>query len=100
MNTQQDLQRPTLSLNGNRRVQIQKDLSGKPLDRNNGHEIILRSMIAKRQRITLTFVGGGECVTGRLSQFDKYTITIWPEDNDNKPETFYKHDIRSFTPAE
>ena len=102
-----NISRETLSLTA-RRIQaeaVQSPVSRpeaplrKELDRDNGHEIILRTMISKRQRILLTFKDN-TCVKGRISQFDRWTITVWLDEEHSKPETFFKHDIRSFTTAE
>lgn len=68
----------------------------KQLDPRNGHEAILRTMIKKRQVAILT-LNDGTTVAGRISQFDNFTITIYPEENDGMPETFFKHAISSFT---
>lgn len=89
-----------LSLNRPRRQEL-AGTSGesqrrRPLDPRNGHEAILKTMIKNRQDIAITF-RNGEQVYGRISQFDNFTITIYPDDNDGMPETFFKHDIRSFT---
>jgi len=99
--------RETLSLTARRVQAVTADSSDtrleaparKELDRDNGHEIILRTMISKRQRILLTFKDN-TCVKGRISQFDRWTITVWLDEEHSKPETFFKHDIRSFTTAE
>lgn len=69
-------------------------LSAKPLDPRNGHETILRTLIKKRQNVTLRLLDGSE-IDGRISQFDKFTITIWPTDGKG-PETFFKHSLASF----
>lgn len=72
--------------------------TSKPLDPRNGHEAILRTLIKKKADIAITFRDGTQ-VYGRISQFDNFTITIYPDDNDGMPETFFKHDMRSFTQA-
>lgn len=69
-------------------------ISGKALDTRNGHETILRTLIKKRQNVTLRLLDGTE-IDGRISQFDKFTITIWPTDGKG-PETFFKHSLVSF----
>lgn len=99
-NTLHEPPRNVLSLNRPRRQEL-AGASGdsqqrRPLDPRNGHEAILKTMIKNRQDIAITF-RNGEQVYGRISQFDNFTITIYPDDNDGMPETFFKHDIRSFT---
>ncbi len=70
----------------------------KQFDPKNGHEAILRTIIKKRADVVLT-LNDGSAVYGRISQFDNFTITVYPDDNDGMPETFFKHSIRSFTQA-
>lgn len=47
----------------------------KPQDFHNGHEVILRKFISTREPLTLKLVDGDR-VTGRVTQFDHFTITI------------------------
>ena len=75
-----------------------RSTGSKPIDPRNGHEAILRTLIKKKAEIAITFRDGTQ-VYGRISQFDNFTITIYPDDNDGMPETFFKHDMRSFTQA-
>lgn len=99
-NSYQETPRNVLSLNRARRRELQDgnvdSPQRRPLDPRNGHEAILKTMIKNRQEVAITF-RNGEQVFGRISQFDNFTITIYPDDNDGMPETFFKHDIRSFT---
>lgn len=101
MNTAQD-QINVLSLRPRNNLQVLPVASNesirKPLDPRNGHEAILRTMIKKKAEMVLV-LNDGTSVFGRISQFDNFTITIYPEDNGGMPETFFKHAIRSFTQA-
>lgn len=69
--------------------------NAKPLDPKNGHEAILRVLIKKRQLVLLKLMDGSE-IRGHISQFDNYTITVYPEGG-NGPTTIFKHSLSSFT---
>lgn len=85
-----------LQLNRERRNQGNQQQPRREMDPRNGHEAILRTMIKKKARAVLVF-NDGTSIVGRISQFDHFTITIYPDDNAGLPETFFKHGIRSFT---
>lgn len=94
----QDADRKVLHLNQHRkggRV-VQDTPPRREMDPRNGHEAILRTMIKKKATAILVLTDG-TTIAGRVSQFDHFTITIYPEDNAGRPETFFKHGIRSFT---
>ncbi|MNN77320.1 RNA-binding protein Hfq [compost metagenome] len=70
----------------------------KPRDEQNGHKIILKAIINKKQRLVIELLNG-RVVKGLVSQFDNYTVTILEEFNiggDTRPRTFFKHAILSF----
>lgn len=69
----------------------------KPLDTRNGHETILKGFIVRRETIALNLMNG-KIHTGRVTQFDNYTITIQLETG--RLKTFYKHCIESFNTAQ
>lgn len=73
-------------------------LPQKPFDRENGHEVILKTIKSKRQRIEIV-LKSGDVRVGELTQFDNSTITIRPDGEDH-PITLFKHAIESFTTAE
>lgn len=47
----------------------------KPQDFKNGHEVVLRKFISTREPLTLELTNG-DYVTGRVTQFDHFTITL------------------------
>lgn len=75
----------------------------KPMDHENGHEIILRTLIRHRTLTRFTLLSG-EQITGVVSQFDKTTITVRPTGAPNnaagKPVTIFKHAIETFSGLE
>lgn len=71
----------------------------KPMDHENGHEIILRTLIRHRTPTRFTLLSG-EQVTGTVTQFDKTTITVRPTGSSGKPMTIFKHAIEAFTGLE
>lgn len=60
------------------------------------HETILKTYISRRCDVCLHLNDGSQYI-GRISQFDKWSVTIVDSDGSN-PETFFKHAIRSFKP--
>lgn len=91
--------RNVLHLNRDRQTNVRYDTNSQPrreIDPRNGHEAILRTMIKKKAKAVL-YLTDGTSIAGRISQFDHFTITIYSEDNNDMPETFFKHVIRSFT---
>lgn len=75
--------------------------SGKKMDKSNGHEIILKSYIINRSPIRLN-LDDGKFQNGRITQFDKFTITIMkhsPQGLEVGLETYFKHSIKSFSPV-
>lgn len=71
----------------------------KPLDTRNGHETILKGFIIRRESIALNLMNG-KTYTGRVTQFDNYTITIQLERHEGQYKTFFKHCIESFNTAQ
>lgn len=83
--------------------------SKKPRDEHNGHKIILKTMINKKQVLVIELLAGFT-VKGIISQFDNYTITIMEEVGAKvadgeitisvpprlRPRTYFKHAIQSF----
>lgn len=61
-----------------------------------GHEVILASSAKKRTTIEFVMMDN-EVITGKISQYDRYTITIW-ETGKTAPTTFFKHAIKLFRP--
>lgn len=74
--------------------------TGKKMDNVNGHEIILKSYISNKSPIRLTF-NNGDHQDGRVTQFDKFTITLMKRIGDLEAglETYFKHSIKSFSPV-
>lgn len=62
-----------------------------------GHDVILMGLI-KRGTIVELRLTSGDVEYGRVSQMDKWTITLRDEKTD-RPRTFYKHAIESFGEA-
>lgn len=69
-------------------------VSKKPLDKRNGHDTILKSMINKCQNIEIEFISGRPNAYGVITQFDNYTITV--RDDAGKHKTYFKHGIFCF----
>lgn len=61
------------------------------------HETILKGYINRKEMVELTTIDK-EQHSGRVSQFDKWTITI-TDDAGMNPQTFFKHSLKSFKPA-
>lgn len=61
------------------------------------HETILKGYINRKEMVELT-TQDNEQHSGRVSQFDKWTITI-TDDAGMNPQTFFKHSLKSFKPA-
>lgn len=96
-----------------------KPRARKPRDNQNGHTIILKTAINKKQELHFELMNGS-VIRGQVSQFDNYTITILeripqvsfdgqsislklcvpPEPGSYRPRTIFKHAIASFYPAE
>lgn len=63
-----------------------------------GHEVILASAHKNGREMNFK-LNDGDTLTGHVSQFDKWTVTIRLSEN-NHPVTLYKHAIQYFTPTE
>lgn len=61
-----------------------------------GHDAILKNTQDAGGTITITTIGDGSSVTGKLIARDKYTITVEIELGVRR--TYYKHAIESFEP--
>lgn len=61
------------------------------------HETILKGYINRKDKVEL-IDNDGISWAGRVSQFDKWTITI-TDDAGMNPQTFFKHSLKSFKPA-
>jgi RNA chaperone Hfq len=61
-----------------------------------GHEVILASLIKKREEVAVMLMSGVE-FKGSISQFDKYTITF-RVGSEGRLRTCYKHAIEYFEP--
>lgn len=59
-----------------------------------GHEVPLASAIKHRTLMRFVMMDGTEYV-GEVSQFDKWTVTIYPIDG-NGPITLFKHSLSMF----
>lgn len=87
-----------------------KPRARKPRDNQNGHTIILKTSINKKQELVFELING-KSARGFVTQFDNYTITITgqpvgtcPEQHPPRrienPRTIFKHAIISFYPVE
>lgn len=65
------------------------------MDEINGHEIILKTLIKKSARCVFDLINGAR-VEGRITQFDRFTITV-QESEKTSPTTMFKHSIQSFS---
>lgn len=81
----------------------EKARTKKPRDDHNGHKIILKTMINKKQEVLLELLNG-DIVRGYITQFDNYTITLsiltHLGTGERRVKTFFKHAVICFSPAE
>lgn len=63
-----------------------------------GHDAILNEVQANEGYLTVTKMGDGSEITGKLIARDKYTITLLVDGT--RRVTLYKHAVESFEPVE